>query len=180
MEVFDAVRTVLAVRQFDSRPVPPEVVDQIVDAARLTGSSKNLQPWHFVVVDDPETLRRLGALARTGPYIAQAPLAVVVLIERTEYAISDASRAIQSMVLTAWAAGVASNWVGWIGFGGIDEARGLLGVPDTYDVLAILPFGYPAAAFGAGKKHRKPQDEVISYGRFGLPFERPQGAGDQE
>jgi nitroreductase len=171
MEVFDAVRTVLAVRQFDPRPVPPEVVRQIVDAARLTGSSKNLQPWHFVVVDDPETLRQIGAMARTGPYIAQAPLAVVVLIERSEFAISDASRAIQSMVLTAWAAGVASNWVGWIGFGGIDGARALLGAPDTYDVLAILPFGYPNAAVGVGKKDRKPQDEVVSYGRFGQPLE---------
>jgi nitroreductase len=172
MEVFDAVRTVLAVRQFDSRPVPPEVVRQIVDAARLTGSSKNLQPWHFIVVDDPDTLRQLGALARSGPYIAQAPLAIVVLLERTEYAISDASRAIQSMVLTAWAAGVASNWVGWIGFGGLDESRVLLGIPDTYDVLAILPFGYPTAALGEGKKKRKPQDEVVSFGRFGQPFDR--------
>jgi nitroreductase len=172
MEVFDAVRTVLAVRQFDSRPVPPEVVRQIVDAARLTGSSKNLQPWHFIVVDDPDTLRQLGALARTGPYIAQAPLAVVVLIERTDYAISDASRAIQSMVLTAWAAGVASNWVGWTNFGGIDGARGLLGAPDTYDVLAILPFGYPVGDLGQGKKNRKPQDEVVSSGRFGQPFDR--------
>jgi nitroreductase len=172
MEVFDAVRTVLAVRQFDSRPVPPELVRQIVDAARLTGSSKNLQPWHFIVIDDSDTLRQLGALARTGPYVAQAPLAVVVLIERTDYAISDASRAIQSMVLTAWAAGVASNWVGWIGFGGLDESRVLLGIPDTYDVLAILPFGYPVGDVGQGKKKRKPQDEVVSHGRFGQPFDR--------
>lgn len=171
MEVFDAVRTVLAVRQFDSRPIPPELVRQIVDAARLTGSSKNGQPWHFVVVDDPATLRELGAMARSGPYVAQAPLAVVVLIERTEFAISDASRAIQSMALTAWAASVGSNWVGWIGFGGIDGARGLLGIPETYDVLAIVPFGYPAAEIGQGKKKRKPQDEVVSHGRFGQPFE---------
>ena len=170
MNVFGTIRTVLAVRQFDPRPVPPEVVRQIVDAARLTGSSRNLQPWHFVVIDDPATLHQLGALARTGPYIAQAPLAVVVLIERTEYAISDASRAIQSMVLAAWDAGVASNWVGWIGFGGIDGARPLLGIPDSYDVLAIVPFGYPLTAVGAGNQKRKPQDEVVSYGRFGQPF----------
>lgn len=173
MDVFDTVRTVLAVRQFAPQPVAPEIVRQIVDAARLSGSSKNGQPWHFVVVDDSEMLHQLGAIARSGPYIAQAPLAVVVLIERTEFAISDASRAIQSMILTAWAAGVGSNWVGWIGFGGIDGARALLGVPDSYDVLAILPFGYPAAAIGEGKKKRKPQDEVVSYGRFGQPFGQP-------
>jgi nitroreductase len=74
------------------------------------------------------------------------------------------------MVLTAWAAGVASNWVGWIGFGGLDESRALLGIPGTYDVLAILPFGYPVGDLGQGKKNRKPQDEVVSHGRFGQPF----------
>jgi nitroreductase len=170
MEVFDAVRTALAVRRFQDRPVPPEVVRQIVDAARLTGSSRNLQPWHFIVIDQPDMLRQIGSLAKSGPYIAQAPLAVVVLLERTEFAVSDASRAIQSMVLTAWAAGVGSNWVGFLGFGGLDDTRPLLGIPDSYDILAILPFGYPVDAIGQGKKERKPQNEVISHGHFGQPF----------
>ena len=61
MDVFEAVRTALAVRQFQPRPVPPEVVRQIVDAARLTGSSMNRQPWHFVVVERPEP-RRVGIM----------------------------------------------------------------------------------------------------------------------
>ncbi|MBX0331422.1 nitroreductase family protein, partial [Oscillochloris sp. ZM17-4] len=99
MDVFETVRTVLAVRHYQDRPVPATLVHQIVDAGRLTGSSMNGQPWHFIVVEDRETLRQIGALARSGPYIAEAPLAIVVLIEHTEYAVSDASRAIQSMVL---------------------------------------------------------------------------------
>ena len=73
MEVFDAVRTVLAVRQFQEKPVPEPLVRQIVEAGRLTASSMNEQPWHFIVVEDKETLRKLGALVPTGPYIAQAP-----------------------------------------------------------------------------------------------------------
>lgn len=77
----------------------------------------NGQPWHFIVVQDRETLRRLGALAQSGPYVAQAPLAIVVAVEKTGFAVSDASRAVQSMLLTAWADGVGSNWVG---FGGLD------------------------------------------------------------
>jgi nitroreductase len=167
MEVFEAVRTVLAVRRYQTRPIPAELVRRIVDAGRLTGSSMNLQPWHFIVVDAPETLRQLGALARTGPYIAQAPLAIVVLIERTTYAVSDASRAIQSMVLTAWAEGVGSNWVG---FNSLAAVRPLLGIPETLDVLAILPFGYPVNPTAQGQKERKPQDDVVSHGRFGQPF----------
>jgi len=167
MEVFDAVRTVLAVRSYQDRPIPAEVVRQIVEAGRLTASAMNSQPWHFIVVESRDILAQLGALARTGPYIAQAPLAIVVAIESTRLAVSDASRAIQSMLLTAWAAGIGSNWVG---FGGLSEVGALLGIPAGLDVLAILPFGYPADAIGQGKKQRKPIGEVASRERFGQPF----------
>src|SRR5689334_1978172 len=98
MEVFEAVRTVLAVRKYRETPVPPEIVRRIVEAGRLTASASNKQPWHFIVVEDRETLRRLGALVRTGPYIAQAPLTIVVAMEQSPFAASDASRAIQSMI----------------------------------------------------------------------------------
>src|SRR5947209_8646999 len=113
MEVFDAVRTILAVRQYQDKPIPESVVHQIVEAGRLTASSKNGQPWHFIVVQEKETLRQLGALVSTGRYIAQAPLAIVVAMEQSPFGISDGSRAIQSMILTAWAQGVASNWTGF-------------------------------------------------------------------
>ncbi len=168
MQAFDAVRTVLAVRNYQDKPVPPDVVRRIVEAGRLTASSRNGQPWHFIVVENRDTLRQLGALARTGPYIAQAPLAIVVAIAKTEFAVSDASRAIQSMVLTAWSEGVGSNWVGFLGLTGVNS---LLGIPDDLDVLAILPFGYPAQASHQGKKQRKLLSEVAHRERFAQPFE---------
>jgi nitroreductase len=168
MEVFEAVRTVLAVRSYQNKPVPPDVVRRIVEAGRLTGSAMNGQPWHFIVVEDRETLRQLGALARSGPYVAQAPLSIVVAIERTRFSVSDASRAIQSMILTAWSEGVGSNWVGFMG---LEEVKPLLSIPDKLDVLAIVPFGYPAQAVGKGKKQRKPLSEVAHRGRFGQPFQ---------
>lgn len=168
MEVFEAVRTVLAVRSYEDRPVPEPVLRRIVEAGRLTASAMNAQPWRFIVVQDPDRLLRLGALARTGPYLPQAPVAVVVAVERTPFAVSDASRAIQSMMLTAWAEGVGSNWVG---FGGLEKVNALLKIPTELDVLAILPFGYPAAAVGGGRKKRKPLEEVVHRERYGQPFE---------
>jgi nitroreductase len=89
MDAFEAVRTLLAVRSYQDRPVPAEVVRRIVEAGRLTGSAMNRQPWHFVVVQDAGMLRRLGAAASSGPYVAQAPLAIVVAVERTAYAVSE-------------------------------------------------------------------------------------------
>ena len=168
MEAFEAIRTLLAVRRYLDRPVPEAIIHKIVEAGRLTGSAMNLQPWHFIVIQDRETLRRLGALARSGPYIAEAALAIVVAVEKTGYAVSDASRAIHSMLLTAWAEGVGSNWVG---FGGLEKVNALLGIPAKLDVLAILPFGYPAEKIGRGKKNRKPLAAVAHRERFGQPFE---------
>jgi nitroreductase len=168
MEVFEAVRTLLAVRKYRDRRVPPDVVARIVEAGRLTGSSMNRQPWHFIVVEDAETLRRLGELAETGPYIADAPLAIVVAIERTPTSVSDGSRAVQSMMLTAWSEGVGSNWVGFTG--GLPKVNSLLDIPDQLDVLAIIPFGYPARAIGRGKKKRRPLSDVAHREKFGRPF----------
>ena len=167
METFEAIRTVLAVRAFRDMPIPEDITREIVEAGRLTASSMNGQPWRFIVVENRETLRQLGALAKSGPYIAQAPLAIVVATVASPFDVSDASRAIQSMALAAWSRGVASNWVG---FHGLDAIKPLLGIPADVDVLAIVPFGYPAQPAGAGVKKRKPLGEVVSRERFGEPF----------
>ena len=167
MDVFETVRTVLAVRAFQAKPIPVEVIHRIVESAWLTASSINGQPWHFIVVENRDTLKKLGELARTGPYIAQAPLAIVVAMDQSPYAVSDASRAIQSMILTAWSERVGSNWVG---FQGLDEIKPLLGIPAEVDVMAIIPFGYPVRTLGKGRKNRKPLAEVAHRERFGQPF----------
>lgn len=167
-QVFDAVRTVLAVREYQDKPLPAGLMRQVVEAARLTASASNRQPWHFVLIQDREALREMGRLVRTGPYVATAAAAVVVAVDKSNaLAVSDASRAIQSMILTAWADGVGSNWTG---FSGLEGVRQKVGLPDTYDVIAVLPFGYPKRALGKGKKNRKPFDEVVSFERFGTPL----------
>ena len=129
----------------------------------------NRQPWHFVVVRDRDHLRELGTLVASGPYIAQASFAVVAAYETDNiFGVSDLSRAIQSMVLTAWDEGVGSNWTG---FGGLDAVRKHVGLGDGYTVLAVVPFGYPAKAVGLGRKNRKPLGEVASAEQAGTAFE---------
>ena len=168
METFEAIRTMLAVRRYEDRPIPADIVRRIVEAGRLTGSSRNLQPWHFVVVQDRKNLSELGARARSGPYTAQAALAVAVACERSsQFGVSDASRAIQSMMLAAWEAGIGSNWVG---FGNLDSVAELLGIPPEFETLAVVPFGYPADRIGKGKKKRKPLSEIAHSERWGQPF----------
>ncbi len=168
MDVFDTVRTLLAVRSYQDRPIPSDVVNKIVESAHLTASSMNKQPWHFVVVQDRDALKKLGELATTGHYIDQAPLAIAVLVEKdSRFGVSDGSRAIQSMMLTAWSEGVGSNWAGFRGF---EPVKAVLNIPDDYEILAIVPFGYPTEDIGQGKKKRKALGDVVSRERFGQAF----------
>ena len=159
----------MAVREYSAKAIPAEVAHRIVEAGQLTASASNVQPWHFVVVREREGLRKLGALVRTGPYTANAGAAVIVAYEKEkgDFGISDASRAIQSMMLAAWGDGVGSNWTGFAGR--LDNVRVEFGLPDAYEVLAVMPLGYPKRKV-IGKKKRKPLNEVVSAERFGTPL----------
>src|SRR5579872_4836097 len=164
-EVFETALTLLAVREYADKPIPHEVMRRVVEAGHLCASAGNRQPWHFILVERLDAIHELGGLVRTGPYIAGARAAVIVAVDKaTGKADVDAARAIQQMMLVAWADGVGSNWTG---FGGLEGVRQWAGLPDTFDVLAVLPFGYPKRKLGLGKKKRKPFDEVVSAERYG-------------
>lgn len=167
MQVFDAIRTMLAVREYQDKPIPEDVVKRILEAARLTGSARNQQHWDFVVVRNRDTLRRLGELASTGRYIANAPMAVAVVVPEGTYGYIDGTRAAQDMMLAAWEEGIGSNWVG---NGNTPEIKELLGIPEDRMVLVLIPFGYPAGAVGVGRKNRKALSEIAHAERFGQPF----------
>jgi nitroreductase len=168
MEVFEAIRTILAVREYDSRPIPPDVLSRIVESGRLTASAMNAQPWHFIVVQDKDTLRKLGSLIGSGPYISGAQAAIVVVTDKNAFGLSDGSRAIQDMLLTAWSEDVGGNWTGFAG--GLDAIKSAFGIPGELDVIGVLPLGYPKNAIGKGKKNRKPLPEVAFREKWGQAF----------
>lgn len=157
----------MAVREYQDKPIPDDVLRRIVQAGHLSASASNQQPWHFTLVTERDDLRKLGSLVRTGPYTANAAAAVIVAYDRASPAgVSDASRAIQTMLLVAWGDGVGSNWTG---LGGLDAVGKEFGIPETYEVFAVLPFGYPRRKVN-GRKRRKPFGEVVSAERYGTPL----------
>jgi nitroreductase len=168
MNASDAIKTLVAVREYQPQSIPDEVVTQILEAARLTGSSRNRQEWDFVVVRNPDTLKRLGELASTGPYIANAPLAVAVVVPEGPTGYIDGARAVQDMMLAAWEAGVGSNWVGNVNN---ESIKGLLKIPADRMVLTVIPFGYPTKKLGAGIKDRKPLSTIAHAEQFGQPYQ---------
>jgi len=168
MEVFDAIKTLLAVREYQPKPIPDAVITRILEAARLTGSARNRQQWDFVVVRKPETLKRLGELATTGTYIANAPLTIAVVVPEGAGGNVDGARATQNMMLAAWGEGIGSNWVS---IGNTPELRELLNIPAGRMVQVLIPFGYPAKRIGAGRKQRKALAEIAHAEQFGQPYQ---------
>jgi nitroreductase len=167
MDVLDCIRTRPAVRSFRPEPVPNEVVKKILEAGRQAHSQRNRQPWRFVVVQERETLKQIGALASSGPYIADAPLAIALVIEGAKNPYIDATRAAECLMLAAWGEGVGSCWVG-----GLDrpKIKELLGIPEPAELVTVIPFGYPTDEEKAKKKVRKRLDKVAYRERYGQPF----------
>ena len=155
-----------AVRHIDPAPIPDNILRHILQAGRWTGSAKNTQPWHFVVVRERGTLDALAGCGRYASHLRAAPLAVAIVTASTRFWDTfDAGRAAQSMMLTAWAEGIGSC------IAGLDAAcaRPVLGVPDDHHLQLAISFGYPQANAPHTIEGR-PLDEVLA-GLGRVPFD---------
>jgi len=168
MDVTDAVTGRIEVREFADEAVDDATKRAILDAGRLAPSGRNLEHWRFVLVDDDE-LQALADASPTGGWVAGADFAVAVCTD-PDYAFNelDAGRTTASMQLYAWGLGVASC----IYTVDTAAAREVLGVPDDYDLTAVLGFGYPTFDVESVRcrKDRRALEDVAFHGRFGEPL----------
>jgi nitroreductase len=167
MSVLECVRARIETREFKPDPVPEAVLQKILEAGRWSPSQRNRQPWHFIVVQERQTLTQLGAMAPSGPYLADAPLAIVIVTEGARVPLIDGTRAISSMQLVGWEEGLGSCWVG-----GVDRevVKRLLGIPEACELITMLPFGYPTDVAKRLRKRRKPLAQMAHRERFGTPY----------
>ena len=152
MDIFQVFRDRRSIRRYKDKPVEPEKIAQVLDAARLAPSWKNLQCWRFLVINDQARRKALlGAFPEDNPgprAIATAPIIIVVCVDPLEsglengieYYIADTAIAFEHLCLAAHALGLGTCWMGWF-----DETavRTALGIPDTFKVVGVTPLGYP-------------------------------------
>ena len=168
MDTLDCIRTRPAVRGFLPDPIPPAVVRTILEAGQQAHSQRNRQPWRFIVIQDKQTLAQLGALASSGPFLAQAPLAIAVVVEGAKNPPVDGTRAVECLMLAAWNEGVGSCWVGGLNR---PPVKALLGIPDAAELITVVPFGYPTAEEQSHKKVRKRLSRLVYGERYGQAYQ---------
>jgi nitroreductase len=130
------------VREYLDRPVPDDIVTKILEAGRATGSSKNTQPWRFVVLKDRQHRHDLASaiMAPRNLDRCAVAIAVVLLNERLRF---DAGRVAQNMMVAAWGLGIGSC-PNSVRPDEHDRMRKDLGVPADAAIATIVTLGYPA------------------------------------
>jgi len=171
METWDAITSRRNIRQFADRPIDEEVLDRILEAGRRAPSSRNWQPWDFVVVTDREALQELSKVWRGAGHVAHSAATVALVTpdftEPRERAIAqyDLGQATMAIMIAAADQGIGT---GHSAVEDQDKAREVLGHPEDRRVAYLLDLGYPAdrPLRPIRKPDRRPFDEVVHKGRW--------------
>lgn len=168
-----------SIRRFLPAPVEPEKLRACLDAARIAPSAHNVQPWRFIVVDDPDLKARFADKAFSGIYsgsmfAARAPVILVLLarpggavvragskLQGVPYHLLDMGIAGEHVVLQAEELGLATCWMGWFDY---RKARKVLKIPRKFKIVAVMPLGY-AEKRPTREPPRKTFEEIVAFNR---------------
>lgn len=176
-EITSFLRSLRSVRRFSSQAIPDEVLLDVLEVARWTGSSKNTQPWHVIVVRERETLAALAKCGQYAGHLAGAQAAIVLVMEDGNKRF-DEGRLAQNVMLAAWAHRVGSCIGSLYPEANTARAKELLGVPAKRWLHTAISLGYPAderalrlSADRAGLTEvpigREDLSALVSWKRFG-------------
>jgi nitroreductase len=169
MDTYQSILTLRSVRQFDlGRPIEAAALQRVLQAGRMSGSSKDSQPWRFIVVTEQATLQALSGTGDYAQHLAGAAFAVAIVFDpgfyRGEF---DSGRAAQNMMLAAWSDGLGSCLAS---MHREDDCKAVLGVPPELRLQHIISFGYPLPVDQSipvvPKRRRKPLDEIVMHERW--------------
>lgn len=168
-----------AKRAFDTREIPKDCIQRIMQAALLAPSCFNNQPWRFIVADNPEALGRIKEnLPGANYWVKKSPCIICAcskndldctLSDNRNYAFFDLGLAAENLVLQAFKEGLIAHPIA--GFKPV-EIKKAFNIPDEYTLLALIILGYPGEEAHLNDKHlelehsereRKPMEEVVFY-----------------
>lgn len=167
MNVKDAINTKRAVREFQPLPIPKSTIDSILNAGRRSQSSKNLQAWQFIAIQDKSILKLLSLCGEWAGHVAGSALAVAILTPDPAdkfQTMFDAGQSASYMQLAAWELGIGSCPASIYQY---EKARDILGFPTEWHLRIVISFGWPmnteVITASPVKRGRKKIEEVVHW-----------------
>lgn len=160
----DVITSRRSCRKYKTDPVSREDIETIVNAGRLAATGRNVQPWHFVVVTDEATRKRLVEINDHGDFITQAPACIIVLCDQTKYYLEDGAAATENIMLAAEALGLGSCWVAGDKKPYADKILTLIGTPAKMKLISQIAVGYAADTNDRSQKHSL--SDVLHWEKF--------------
>jgi nitroreductase len=173
VEATRELRKVRQARLYKPDPVPPDVLDELLEVARWTGSSRNTQPWEFIVITDKDQLRRISQLRTPINWVADAPVAIAIVLDG-DNPLSEAfdeGRVTERLLIGAHLLGLGGG-TAWFGDDAQQaEAKRILNIPPERFARSVVVLGYPTTTKdhrpNPARSGRKPLSELLSYERLG-------------
>ncbi len=168
MTVSEAIRSRYSCRAYQDRPIEQEKLNQLLEAARLAPSAKNLQDWRFVVVTDEEIKRKVAATTNRSEVFVKAGAIIAACsncdeIMRCGQAVGpiDVSIALEHIALQATELGLGSCWIGSFE---TEKVRSILGIPADINIIELMTIGYPADE--PKTPNREPKEKIVCYDKW--------------
>lgn len=159
MDALQAILSRRSIRQFTDKPVPDELVQQLLRAAMSAPSAGNQQPWQFIVVTDRATLASIPAIHPHAQMSASAAVGILVCGDLTRevykgYWPQDCAAAVQNLLVAAHALGLGAVWTGVYPVEErVAQFRARFGIPDSVVPMAWIPIGWPAESKGPADRY---------------------------
>jgi len=142
MNVQEALKKRRSIRSFDAKPISRNLIEELIDCARLSPTARNIQPWEFVVITDRETLQTLGSQTDTGRFIGACACCIAVFCQDTKYYLEDGCAATENILIAAMESRLASCWVAGDKKPYCDKIKELLNAPLDFKLVSLIPLGY--------------------------------------
>ena len=167
MDVLEAIKTRRSVRRFKKERVPPNLLKEVLEAARWAPSARNSQPWRFIIIVDEDLKKRVANATTAGKFLAEAPLGIAVAVNTraTRHPAEDGAAATMNILLAAHALGLGACWIGSYSSSYEEEVKRILGVPEGWALLSIIALGYPDERPVSSRLDLK---DLVYVNRFGL------------
>jgi nitroreductase len=157
MELIDVIKARRSIRKYQNKPITEDIINELLDCARLAPTAINIQPWLIGCVTDRVLLERLANLADHGRFIKGSAACFTVFCERGQkYYLEDGCAATMNIITAATAMGIGTCWVAGDKKEYVEPVCRLLNVPEQYTLVALVPAGYPDES--PRKEKKKPAD----------------------